>query len=89
MGTKSTLSTEKRKDDSGKPKKPYSDFPLFPHATGLWAKKIKGKTYYFGKWDDPWAALELYEFQRVVLHAGRTPRRPGSGPRSAIWVIGS
>jgi hypothetical protein len=57
-----------------KHKKPRKDFPLFPHARGYWAKKVRGRFCYFGKVaDDPKgeAALHLWLDQtwRVTRHA--------------------
>src|ERR1700722_12546661 len=69
-----------------RPKKPYAEFPLTPHASGKWMKKIRRKIHYFGNWakrvngklvrvdGGGWEqALALYKAQADDLHAGRTP----------------
>jgi len=56
-----------------KPKKPYKDFPLTPHPTGRWCKKIRGKLHYFGKLSDPQGALEKLNREWPYLSTGRTP----------------
>ena len=63
---------------TAKPKKPYVEFPLFAHASNQWAKKIKGRMWYFGTWDDPTAALAKYDEQIHEIRAGRDPRRTRS-----------
>ncbi|TWU18032.1 tyrosine-type recombinase/integrase [Allorhodopirellula heiligendammensis] len=69
-------------------KKPYPDFPLFPHRNGQWCKKIRGKHRHFGSVKDGWeSALELYQLQRDDLYAGRDPQVYDEGLTLAdLWT---
>lgn len=75
-----------------KPAKPYPGFPLFPHATGRWAKKIRGRFAFFGPWDDWRGALERFLDTRDELYAGRPvaaraagrPEAPAGGAMATV-----
>jgi integrase len=69
--------TTARAGKRGRAKKPHKDFPLHVHATGRWAKKVRGKLVYFGSTKDDAKgekALALWLEQKDELLAGRTPR---------------
>ncbi len=64
---------------NGKPRKPHPDFPLYAHACGQWAKRVRGKDHYFGPWGDPNKALDNWNNQKDDLLAGRDPSRKKEG----------
>ncbi len=78
----------RRRNPRFKPAKPRRDFPLFPHASGQWAKKVLGKIYYFGIWDDPMAAEAKWDKQKHALLEGRNPEESIHGDDIA-WLCNS
>ena len=73
------MANSTRKSRPKKPAKPHPDFPLFPHTNGKWAKKVKGKMFYFGSWADSNAALEEWsEHKEHILLHGEKKRDDGS-----------
>lgn len=78
MKTDNTITKKER------PEKPFPEFPLFAHASGQWAKKIAGRTRYFGVWDNPFGALRAYQEQIDDLRAGREPANNGVSLRYLV-----
>jgi integrase len=71
------MTKSSRSSEPSKFQKPRPDFPLFPHSTGRWAKKVRGKRHYFGKVEgdeNGQAALAKWLDEKDDLLAGRKPR---------------
>jgi integrase len=78
-----------------RPDPPFPKFPLTAISTGLWAKRVRGKLYYFGRWakrvkgelvalpDNGWQdALALYTAQKADLESGNS----ASKKREALTI---
>ncbi|MBL7132472.1 MAG: tyrosine-type recombinase/integrase [Phycisphaerae bacterium] len=74
--------TPRKRRRRKKPTKPYASFPLTSHNNGQWCKKIRGKMYFFGVWENPDAALQNYLRAAEALHAGRRPREESLSPNT-------
>src|SRR5580692_1116387 len=72
--------------------KPYEGFPLTPHPSGRWCKKIRGKLHYFGKLDSSDAALGHSVCAQVGTCLGGSPAgnvgAAAEGPAGGGWRRG-
>jgi integrase len=67
--------------------KPYEGFPLTPHPSGRWCKKIRGKLHYFGKVAEPEAALERFNREWPYLKDGRTAPPIDTGDGCTVRLL--
>lgn len=82
-GTPQVKDTPRKK----KVRKPNRAFPLTPHPTGRWCKRIRGKLHYFGRVEDRDAALDRYLREKDDLHAGRKPRGSDGGELTVLVLV--
>lgn len=69
--------TQKKRSENGL-RNHTLDTPLFAHQCGHWARKIKGRLIYFGRWDQgvtPEEAYDLFKEERDKWYAWRDPPR--------------
>lgn len=86
----STTTKPRGRGRAAKPfSKPYPEYPLTPHCSGYWRKKINKRVYYFGKWaekvggqlvplpnDGEWVAAKAeYDSRIHDIQAGREGRQ--------------
>jgi integrase len=64
---------------ASRPKKPSKTYPLYSHRNGQWAKKVNGKTCFFGSWADPAAAEKRFRDEIDDIRAGRPPQLRRAG----------
>ena len=75
---------------ANKPRKPYAGFPLTPHPSGRWCKKIRAKLHYFGKItgdEQGAAALERFNREWPYLKEGRTPPPVDTGDGCTVRLL--
>lgn len=60
------------KSPIAKPPKPSPSFPMFAHSVGQWAKKVKGRTHYFGAWR--------------ISQQGKAELLPNGGAHQEAWT---
>lgn len=98
--SKSSGSRTSRKAHT-RPKKPYAEFPLYPHPLGYWSKKVDGKIRHFGRWgrvvngvvtrveneEAGWRdALKVYKDRIDDVKAGEVGHSPVVGEKEAPAV---
>jgi integrase len=91
-----------KSNKSGKPSKPYPEFPLGAANNGRWQKRIKGRLYYFGRWgkvvdgvmtrlseDGNWReALDIYRVRIDDIQAGREIVEPSKKDDPDALTVG-